>query len=42
MAKPKIIDQNSERSILQERLFLSEMNNPFLVNMLCSFQDKDY
>ena len=42
MAKPKIIDQNSERSILQERLFLSKMNNPFLVNMLCSFQDKDY
>ena len=42
MAKPKIIDQNSERNILQERLFLSKMNNPFLVNMLCSFQDKDY
>ena len=42
MTKTKIIDQNSERSILQERLFLSKMNNPFLVNMLCSFQDKDY
>ena len=41
MSKAKIIDQNSERSILQERLFLSKMNNPFLVNMLCSFQDKD-
>ena len=42
MIKTKIIDQNSERNILQERLFLSKMNNPFLVNMLCSFQDKDY
>ena len=42
MIKTKIIDQNSERNILQERLFLSKMNSPFLVNMLCSFQDKDY
>ena len=41
MTKVKIIDDNSERNILQERLFLSKMNNPFLVNMLCSFQDKD-
>ena len=42
MEKAKIIDQNSERNILQERLFLSKMNDPFLVNMLCSFQDKDH
>ena len=42
MAKAKIIDQNSERSILKERFFLSKMNNPFIVNMLCSFQDKDH
>ena len=41
MEKAKIIDQNSERNILQERLFLAKMNSPFLVNMLCSFQDKD-
>ena len=41
MSKSKIIDQNSERAVLQERLFLSKMNCPFLVNMLCSFQDKD-
>ena len=41
MTKVKIIDDNSERNILQERLFLSKMNNPFLVKMLCSFQDKD-
>ena len=41
MSKSKIIDQNSERNTLQERFFLSKMNSPFLVNMLCSFQDKD-
>jgi len=41
MTKAKIIDDNSERNILQERLFLSKMNSPFLVNMLCSFQDQD-
>ena len=41
MNKVKIIDENSERNILQERLFLSKMYNPFIVNMLCSFQDKD-
>ena len=41
MSKAKIIDEDSERNILQERLFLSKMNSPFIVNMLCSFQDKD-
>ena len=41
MYKAKIIDQNSEINILQERLFLSKMNCPFLVNLLCAFQDKD-
>ena len=41
MNKSKIIDQNSERNMLQERFFLSKMNNPFIVNMICSFQDKD-
>ena len=42
MLKAKIIDLNSERSILKERLFLSKMNDPFIVNMLCSFQDKNH
>ena len=41
MNKSKIIDQNSERNMLQERFFLSKMKNPFIVNMLCSFQDKE-
>ena len=39
MSKTKVIDQNSERSVMQERLFLSNLRNPFIVNMICSFQD---
>ena len=39
MSKTKVIDQNSERSVMQERLFLSNMRNQFIVNMICSFQD---
>ena len=42
MSKTKIIDQNSERCVMQERLFLSTMKNPFIVNMICSFQDNDF
>ena len=41
MSKAKIIDESSVKSIIQEKFFLSKMNNPFIVNMLCSFQDKD-
>ena len=39
MNKAKIIDQNSERFVMQERLFLSNMRNQFIVNMVFSFQD---
>ena len=39
MSKTKIIDRNSERSVMQERLFLSNLRNPFIVNMIFSFQD---
>ena len=39
MSKTKIIDQNAERSVMQERLFLSYLKNKFIVNMICSFQD---
>ena len=39
MSKTKVIDQNSERSVMQERLFLSNLRNQFIVNMICSFQD---
>ena len=41
MNKAKIIDQNSERSVMQERLFLSYLKNQFIVNMICSFQDSN-
>ena len=42
MSKLKIIDRKSEKSIISERNHLSKLNHPFLVNMICSFQDDDY
>ena len=41
MSKVKIIDRKSEKSIKNEKDFLSELQNPFLVNMICSFQDNE-
>ena len=42
MNKLKIIDNKSDKIIFRERTILSKINNRFLVNMFCSFQDKDY
>ena len=39
MSKVKIIDKRSEKSILGERDLLSKLKHPFIVNMLCAFQD---
>ena len=39
MSKVKIIDKRSEKSILGERDLLSKLKHPFIVNMICSFQD---
>ena len=39
MSKVKIIDRKSEKSIKNERQFLSQLHHPFIVNMICSFQD---
>ena len=39
MSKVKIIDRKSEKSIKNEREFLSQIHHPFIVNMICSFQD---
>ena len=39
MSKVKIIDRHSEKSIKDERYFLSKLHHPFIVNMICSFQD---
>ena len=38
MNKAKIIDKNSENAIMQERLFLSNLKNKFIVNMLFPFK----
>ena len=39
MSKVKIIDKRSIKNIKGERDFLSKLRNPFLVNMICAFQD---
>ena len=41
MSKLKIIKKNSIKNINNEKRFLSILHNPFLVNMICSFQDND-
>lgn len=40
MTKAKIVDERSELNVLRERVFLAKMHSPFIVNMLCSFQNK--
>ena len=39
MSKVKIIDKKSEDSIIGERDLLSKLKHPFIINMLCAFQD---
>ena len=39
MSKVKIIDKKCEKSIKAEREFLSKLHHPFIVNMICAFQD---
>ena len=41
MSKLKIILRRSEKSIRSERELLSNLYHPFLVNMICAFQDFD-
>jgi len=41
MSKAKVIDKRSERSIKAERELLSQLRNPFIVNMHYAFQDVD-
>ena len=41
MSKKKILDKKSEKSINNERIFLSKLCHPFLVNMHYAFQDQD-
>ena len=42
MSKAKILDKKSEKSVIYERILLSKMNHPFIINMHYSFQDKEY
>ena len=41
MSKVKIMHKHSEKSIIEEKELLSKLKHPFLVNMLCTFQDYD-
>ena len=41
MSKVKIIDKKSEKSVLFERQLLSRIRNPFIVNLIYSFQDSE-
>ena len=40
MNKAKIIMDSSETSVLNERIFLAKMHSPFIVSLLCSFQNQ--
>lgn len=41
MAKARIIAKRSVESVLNERQILSEVKNPFLVNMYFAYQDRE-
>jgi serine/threonine protein kinase len=41
MAKARIIAKRSVDSVLNERQILTELKNPFIVNMYYAFQDRD-
>jgi len=41
MSKAKIIDKKSIDNVLGEKLLLSQLHHPFIVNMIFSFQDLD-
>ena len=42
MSKVKIIDKRSGKSFMSERILLSKLHHPFIVNMICAFQDYSY
>ena len=39
MFKVKIIDKKSEKNVIRERDLLSKLKHPFIINIICSFQD---
>ena len=41
MQKVKIISKRSVHSVMNEQRLLQQLKNPFLVNMYCSFQNRE-
>jgi protein kinase A len=41
MSKSKIVFKNSTLSVMNERRILASIHNPFIINITCSFQDKE-
>lgn len=41
MQKSKIINKKSVNSVMNQRTLLSQLNHPFIVNMLHAFQDRE-
>lgn len=41
MAKARIISKRSVESVINERLILTEIKHPFVVNMYYAFQDRE-
>ena len=41
MQKVKIVSKRSVHSVMNEKQLLQKLKNPFLVNMLCSFQNRE-
>ena len=42
MSKAKIIDKKSVENIIGEKEILSILHHPFIVNMIYTFQDREY
>ncbi len=41
MSKAKIISKKSVNSVLNEKMLLSNLRHPFLINMTSAFQDRE-
>jgi serine/threonine protein kinase len=41
MSKSKIVFKNSTLSVMNERRILASIHHPFIINITCSFQDKE-
>jgi serine/threonine protein kinase len=41
MSKARIITKRSIKSVMNERQILTQLHNPFIVNMYYAFQDRD-